>query len=483
MKLHQGKFRLDIRKRFFTERVVSYWNKLSREVVTAPSLSEFKEYLDDALSPMCFGYYILVIFCDHTLQELEENTLDWKKTNITPKFKKSKKEDPGNYRPVSLTLIPGNDKNIIRNSPHGCTKGKSWLINLITIYNEISGTGEQRILSTWTSADSEMNSKLAEWRGPEAGNQGHKSSWRTVTRGVPQRSILGPILFNSFIVGVERTLSKFADDTKLERVADTPEDCAAIHRNLNRLEKWAEGNLMNFNKGKCKKQSQAPIYAGATQLESSLAEKDVGVLVATKSNIRQQCAFAAKKADGILDCIRQSIASRLREVIYSALLRPHLECRAQFWAPQYTKDMDILDRVQQTATKMIKGLEHLSCEERLREMGQLSLEKRRGNLINGKRQWAQTETQDFPSEHQETLLYCEEQVANRGCEVSVLADIRKLPGHGTGQPALEMKSNDVILLELRNWVAFYSRVTPLVGKGRATDIIYLDLCKAFDSPT
>ena len=356
---------------------------------------------------------------------------EWKEANIIPLFKKGSRNKSENYRPVSLTsvickllerLIKDHmvdflvKHKLLYSSQHGFLKERSCLTNMLCFLEEITkwidvGSPVDIIYLDFQKAFDKMphqrlllklkahgiGDSITDWikqwladRRQQVVVDGEVSNWKSVLSGVPQGSVLGPILFLIYIKDLDDSITsnilKFADDTKLFRKVNTDGDKQHLQNDLDRLVKWSEKWQMLFNFGKCKclhtghGNLNVNYKMGDTVLGTTVKEKDLGVTISADMKVSEQCGIAASKGNKILGLIRRNITYKGKKLIiplYKAIVRPHLEYCIQAWRPYRKKDIDTLERIQRRATKMIPELRDLSYEERLKECGLTTLETRR----------------------------------------------------------------------------------------------------------
>lgn len=222
------------------------------------------------------------------------------------------------------------------------------------------------------------------------------SDWNDVISGVPQGSVLGPILFLIYINDLDENivakLGKFADDTKLCKGISNHQDANILKQDLDKIYTWSLEWQMLFNVDKCtvihmgKNNIQFHYKLGENIIQSSQKERDLGVIIDSTGKTSQQCSMAVKKANAVLGMIKRNIHFKSKDVIvrlYKALVRPRLEFCVQAWSPYLRKDIDMIERVQRRATKLIDGCSSMSYEKRLEETELIPMEKRRvrGDLI------------------------------------------------------------------------------------------------------
>ena len=214
--------------------------------------------------------------------------------------------------------------------------------------------------------------------------------------GVPQGTVLGPILFvlyiNDLVENLESGASLFADDAKLYREIKDPSDVETLQRDLQRVEDWSKIWLLTFNINKCKTMHIGRNNAGASymlygvDLMITEVEKDLGILVSSNLKSSNHVAAVAAKANARLGIIKRSFEFLDKEIflaLYLTMVRPQLEYAVQCWSPYLQSDIDLLERVQHRATKLVPSIANLPYEVRCKELNIQTLKDRRirGDMI------------------------------------------------------------------------------------------------------
>ena len=225
---------------------------------------------------------------------------------------------------------------------------------------------------------------------------GCASSWQEVTSGVPQGSVLGPLLFVAFINDIDADIlcraKKFADDTKLYSEVSSKGDSEKFQMDLDKVFSWSQEWQMLFNIDKCKvmhigsSNPRYPYTLNGQVMQEVSVERDLGVYIDSSLQPSKQCVEAAKRGNRILGMIKRNFSFLKQDIVvrlYKQLVRPHLEYAVQAWNPYFSKDKDVLEKVQRRATRLISSLKGVPYNSRLRLLNLTSLELRRlrGDLI------------------------------------------------------------------------------------------------------